>query len=106
MPRATKRSKSAPHAKKSDHVMKANARCELDTRAGTIRAGMNFHLLSTTGGVCNVKGFHDDFDVIKDILIARVTTAFQDEHEAVYILIINKALYLGLSIDHSLINPN
>ena len=31
MSRATKRAKSAPHAEKSDHAVKANARCKRGT---------------------------------------------------------------------------
>ena len=76
MSRAINRSKTAPSAKKSDHEIKVDGRCELDTRADTICAGKNSCMLSTTGGACDVKGFHDDFDVIKDIPIAWVTTAY------------------------------
>ena len=104
--RAIKGAKTAPSAEKSDHVIKADGRCELDTRVVTIYAGKNFRMLSTTGGVCDVKGFHDNFDAIKDIPVARVETAFQDEHGVIYIIIINEALYFGSSMDHSLINPN
>ena len=53
-----------------------------------------------------MKGFHDDFDATKDIPIARVATAYQDEEGTIYILIINEALYFGSSMDHLLINPN
>ena len=53
-----------------------------------------------------MKRFHNDFDAIKDTPIARVATAYQDEDGAIYILIINEALYFGSSMDHSLINPN
>ena len=106
MPRTIKRAKSVPPAEKSDHVIKTDGRCELNIRADTICAGRNVHTLSTTGGVYNVKGFHDDFDAIKDIPITRVATVYQDEHGAIYIIIINEALYFGSSMDHSLINSN
>ena len=106
MSRAIERAKTAPSAKKSDHEIKADGRCELDTQADTICAGKNCRMLSKTGGVCDVKGFHDDFDAIKDIPIARIATAYQDEQGSIYILIINEALYFGSSMDHLLINLN
>ena len=79
MSRAIKRARNAPSAETSDHEIKADGRCELDTRANTICAGKNFRMLSTTRGVYNVKGFHNDFDAIKDIPTARVAIAYQDE---------------------------
>ena len=78
MSQASKRAKTAPSAETSDNEIMVDGRCELDTRADTICAGKNFCMLSTTGGVCDVKGFHDDFDAIKDIPIARVATPYQD----------------------------
>ena len=98
MSRAVKRAKTTPPAKKPDHIVKTDGRCELDTRADTICTGKNFRMMSTTGGVCGVKGFHDDFDATKDIPIAQVATAYQDAYEAIHILVINKALYFGSSI--------
>ncbi len=83
------------------------ANCELDTRADTICAGHNFRVLCFTGQTCDVKGFHDSFDSLTDIPIARVATAYTDpESGRVYILVINEALYFGPRLDHSLINPN
>ena len=87
-------------------VPHTSARCELDTRADTICAGSNFRLLSTTGQLCDVSGFHSDFESIKDVPIATVATAFQAESGTIYILIVNEALYFGPSMGHSLINPN
>ena len=52
MSRAIKRGKTAPPAEKSDHGIKMDGRCELDTRVDIIRADKNFRMLSTTGGVC------------------------------------------------------
>ena len=63
-------------------------------------------MLSSTGQTCDVKGFHDNFEVIKDVPIARVATAYKDSDGMTYILIINEALYFGQEMDHSLINPN
>lgn len=63
-------------------------------------------MLSTTGQCCNVHGFHSDFEAIEDVPVARAATAVQNEDGAIYILIVNEALYFGPSLDHSLINPN
>ena len=90
----------------SSHFEHEIGKCELDTRADTICAGMNFCMLSTTGQTCDVKGFHDQFEAIKDVPIARVATAFKDSDGSTYILVINEALYFGQEMDHSLINPN
>ena len=78
----------------------------LDTRADTICAGINYYVLSTSGGIYDVRGFHDNYDAIKDVPVTQVATVYTDGNEATYILIINEALYFGSSMDHSLINPN
>ena len=104
MRREVKRSRST--AQKSDHIPMLVGRCELDTRADTICAGQNFRMLSPTGQTCDVQGFHDNFDSIKDVPIGTVATVFRDEHGARHALIIHEALYFGNDMDHSLINPN
>ena len=104
--RAIKRAKTPGGDIFNDHTSQLVARCELDTRADTICAGRNFRILSTSGGVCDVKGFHDDYEAIKDVPIARVATAYCDGSGITYILVINEALFFGTSMDHSLINPN
>ena len=63
-------------------------------------------MLSPTGQTCNVQGFHDDFESIKDVPIGTVATIFCDVHGARHALIIHKALHFGSEMDHSLIHPN
>ena len=82
------------------------AQNELDTRADTICAGKNFIKLFNTGQVCNVKGFHDDFESIKDLPVSTVSMGYRDENGLVFILVIHEALFFGTQMDHSLINPN
>ncbi len=53
-----------------------------------------------------MKGLYDNYDAVKDVPVTRFTTAFTDENGAKHILIINKALFFGSTMDHSLINPN
>lgn len=91
---------------KSDNTDFDTAKCELDTCANTIYAGKNFRALSYTGQTCNVTGFHDSFDSLGDIPVARVATAYTADSGQTYILIINEALYFGSTMNHSLINPN
>ena len=83
------------------------ARNEFDTRADTICAGSNFTCLSTTGLTCNVYGFHQSFNLIPEVPVTTVATAWDDLQTGLtYILIINQALFFGTQMDHSLINPN
>ena len=100
-----KRSRTT-YAVKSDHTNHESGRNELDTRADTICVGKNWRILSTTGQCCDVHGFHDKFDAIKDVPVARSATAYVDQQGDTYILIVNEALHFGPSMDHSLINPN
>ena len=100
------RTVSATSNSKYDHVDNATAKCELDTRADTICAGKNFRAISLTGQTCDVSGFHQSFESLKDIPIAQVATAVTLENGETVILIINEALYFGPQMDHSLVNPN
>ena len=51
--------------------------------------------------------FSDDCTVIKNVPLARVATAWQSPDTAqTYILVINEALWMGDTMDMSLINPN
>lgn len=107
-PRTFERSvkKAATLTDKSGHEEFTEARNELDTRAGTICAGKNFRLLALTGQTCDVSGFHQDFNSIKDIPVAQVATAMKMDNGEVIVLVINEALWFGKTMDHSLINLN
>ena len=83
------------------------ARCELDTRADTTCAGINFRPLYFTGQTCEAYGFHGDLSPISDVPIATVATAWSNTTTGQsFILIFNEVLYFGRDLDHSLINPN
>lgn len=80
---------------------------ELDTRADTICAGINCRPLVFTGQQWEVKGFSDDFELLTDIPVATVATAWCDGIGGpTYILILNETLYFGDKLNHSLLNPN
>ncbi len=104
--RLVKKASSSISRQKSDHQVYEQAQCELDTRADTICAGKNCRIISLTGQTCNVSGFHQSFGLLKNIPVAQVATAFITDTGEVVVLVINKALYFGQSMDHSLINPN
>ncbi len=85
----------------------AHGRSELDTRADTSCAGFNCRLVHYTGQQCDVKGFHDDLEIIPQIPIATVATLWCDPNSGEgYILILNEVLFFGSCLNHSLINPN
>jgi hypothetical protein len=83
-------------------------RIELDTHADTCVAGNNTVVLDLTGKVVTVSPFcEEEFESIQDVPIATVATAY-DCHETgkTYVLVINKAFYLGDKMAHTLLCPN
>ena len=84
-----------------------HAKCEFDSHADTTVAGRNFIVTNYIGKECDVHAFSDDCTVIKNVPLARVATAWQSPETAqTYILVINEALWMGDTMDMSLINPN
>ena len=82
-------------------------RCELDSHADTIVAGSNCVVLSFTGKECDVSPFTDDYDSISNVPIVHAATAWQSSSRGqTYILVLNEALWMGDTMDHTLINPN
>ena len=81
--------------------------CELDSHADTIVAGSNCVVLQYTGQECDVSPFSDDFKPVKGVPIAHVATAWQSPVSGqTYILVFNEALWMGTTMDHTLLNPN
>ena len=82
-------------------------RCELDSHADTIVAGSNCVILGYTGRVCDVSPYREDYESVKDVPIVQAATAWYSQHTGqTYILVFNEVLWMGDSMDHSLINPN
>ena len=52
----------------------------------------------TSGQCCDVKGFHEEFESIKDVPVARVATKIVTPQGETLILIINEALYFNQSV--------
>ena len=82
-------------------------RCELDSHADTIVAGSNCTILQYTGKVCDVSPYRDDYAPVSNVPIVSAATAWQSSFTGeTYILVFNEALWMGDSMDTSLINPN
>ena len=81
--------------------------CEVDSHADTIVAGSNCVNLQYTGQECDVLPFSNNFKTVKGNPIAHVATAWQlPVSRKTYILVFNEALWMGTSMDHTLLNPN
>ena len=82
-------------------------RCELDSHADTIVAGANCIILQYTGKECSVQPYSDAYTPTHNVPIVHAATAYESQDSGqTYILIFNECLWMGDSMDHSLINPN
>jgi len=82
-------------------------RCELDSHADTIVAGSNCVVINYTGNVCDVSPCRDDYAPVSNVPIVTAATAWQSPHTGeTYILVFNEALWMGDSMNCTLINPN
>jgi hypothetical protein len=85
----------------------SSIRCELDSHADTCVAGNNTLLISHDDQRVSVNAYSDELKPLKGILIATVTTLYEDEKSGdMYILVIHQALYFGDRLQSSLLNPN
>ena len=83
------------------------SRMELDSHADTVVLGQNCVILSYTGRECNVSPYCETYEFIKGVPIVSGATAWTCETTGlVCILVFNEALWMGDSLDHSLVNPN
>ena len=83
------------------------SKCELDSHADTIVAGANCIILNYTGQECDVSAYRDDYTPVQNVPIVTAATAWQS-HETgqTYILVFHEALWMGDSMQDTLINPN
>lgn len=70
-----------------------------------ICAGKGWTLLYETGTFANVKGFHDEFNEIKDVPISTVATAYDASWGETLVLVANEALFFGDKLETSLLPP-
>ena len=79
----------------------------MDSHADTIVFGRNFLLLHSSGKECSVAPFTDAYESIKNVPIVTAATAWTSQHTGqTYILEFHEGLWMGDTMDHSLINPN
>ena len=83
------------------------ARCELDSHADTTVAGSNCIILHYTGKECDVSPYRDNYNPIQNVPIVTAATAWQSPVTGqTYILVLNEALWMGDTMQHTLLNPN
>ena len=98
---------AATSTKISRKVAPIYGRCELDSHADTIVAGSNCVVLNYTGNVCDVSPYRDDYSPVSNVPVVTAATAWQSPHTGeTYILVFNEALWMGDSMNCTLINPN
>ncbi len=80
--------------------------CEMDSHADSCCLGMNFTPIYFTRKICDVSPFLSDLPSQQGVQICSGATAYDDSDGGTYILVLNKALWFGDRMQHSLINPN
>ena len=89
------------------HRVSDRNRLELDTHADTCVAGSNTLKIESTNRKVAVTGFSSEMDILQDIEIATVATAYTRSSDGKTIcLVIHEALYFGDRLEHTLLNPN
>jgi Reverse transcriptase (RNA-dependent DNA polymerase) len=80
---------------------------ELDSHADTVVLGRNCTILSYTGRECDVSPYTDFYDAIKGVPIVSGASAWTCQTTGeTFILVFHEALWMGDTMDHSLVNPN
>jgi hypothetical protein len=81
--------------------------CELDLHADTCVAGPNTVVIEYTDQAVSISAFTNQLDVIKDIPIGTVATAYDDPRDGnTIILIIHQALLMHDIVESTLLCPN
>jgi len=83
------------------------ANAELDSHADTVVAGSTCKILEMTEKSCDVYPYSDKYDPISNVPIAKVATAYDHPVSGeTFILVFGQALFMGDSLEHTLICPN
>ena len=67
---------------------------------------MHFWLHNFTRQTCSVAPFSASYEPLPDVPITMCLTAYTDEYRRTWILVFNEVLWLGSSMDHSLVKSN
>ena len=78
----------------------------MDTNADTCCLGQNFVILQYTQGIAEVYAYDDSLGLKTIPIVSGVTAYDCPNTRETYILVVNKGLYYGQKLDHSLFNPN
>ena len=98
---------AASNAKRKPSSLPPEGRIELDSHADTIVLGANCVVLSHTGQTCEVMPNSDTYNAITDVPVVTGATLWTSPHDGdEYILIFNEALWMGDTLQHTLVNPN
>ena len=98
---------AASNAKRKPSSLPPEARIELDSHADTIVLGAKCVVLSHTGHSCEVMPYSDTYVAITDVPFVTGATLWTSPHDGdKYILIFNEALWMGDTLQHTLVNHN
>ena len=98
---------AASNAKRKPSLLPPEGRIELDSHADTIVLGANCVVLSHTGQTCEVMPYSNTYNAITDVPVVTRATLWTSPHDGdEYILIFNEALWMGDTLQHTLVNPN
>ena len=98
---------AASNAKRKPSSLPSEGRIELDSHADTILLGANCVVLSHMGQTCEVMPYSDTYKAITDVPVVTGATLWISPHDGdEYILIFNEALWMGDTLQHTLVNPN
>jgi hypothetical protein len=79
----------------------------MDSHADTIVCGSNCLIMNYTGKDCDVSPYTEAYKAIKSVPIVQAATAYDNRDTGeTTILILNKAIWMGDQMEHTLINPN
>ena len=88
-------------------MLPSEGRIELDSHADTIILGANCVVSSHTGQTCEVMPYSDTYNAITDVPVVTGATLWASPHDGdEYILIFNEALWMGDTLQYTLVNPN
>ena len=94
-------------AKRRTMSLPTEGRIELDSHADTIVLGANCIILSHTGQSCEVMPYSDTYNAITDVPVVTGATLLTSPHDGdEFIQICNEALWMGNTLQYTLVNPN
>ena len=80
---------------------------DMESHANSIVCGSNCIVMHFTGKECDVAPYTDEYKTIKAVPIAQAATAYSNpETGETPILILHEAIWMGETMDHTLVNTN